>query len=95
MTRTFRLQVPVKPETRKAIEDYAAALGTFPAAAAAQLLEESAPVLVDLTSALRKVHSAPSRALREAQTILHEAAEKADQLTMDLKPKEVGKKKTG
>ena len=87
MTRTYRLQVPLSPEARKAIEEYASALGASPPAAAANLLEESIPALVELTQALKKVQSSPARALKQAAGALHRATEKADQLAMELDPK--------
>ena len=87
MARTYRLQVPMTPETRKVIEDYASALGTSPPGAAANLLEEAVPALVELTSALKMVQSSPARALKEAAGILHRATEEADQVLMDLEPK--------
>ena len=92
MARSYRLQVPLKPETRKAVEEYADALGVSPAAAASNLLEEAAPALVELTSALKSVQGSPARALRHAAGALHKATEKADQMLMELEPQK-GKKR--
>jgi len=87
MARTYRLQVPIKPETRKAIEEFADAMGISPAQAAAQLLEESAPGMIELAAAMRKANQSPSKALRDMANILHKATEQADQLSMELNPK--------
>lgn len=91
--REFRMQVPIDPETRKAIEDYAEVMGMAPSRACAVLLKQAAPGLVELTEAMRKVSSSPARAMREMAQAVQKAAQDADQMAMDLSPKTTGRKK--
>ena len=87
MAKTPRLQVPVKPETRVALDAYAEAIGVGAAAAAGQLLEESAPALTEIAAALRKAKSSPAKALQKAAATLNKATEEADQLSLELNKK--------
>lgn len=93
MPRTYRLQVPIKPETRKALEEFADAMGITVPQAAAQFLEEAAPGIMEMAAAVRKVHQSPSRALKDMADMLGRHIEEADQLAMDLEPKPEGKRK--
>ena len=94
--RTYRLQVPVSPETRTAINRYAEAMGISPARAAEQMLEQVAPSLLDLAAAMEKAKQAPAKGVADMAKALNKAAEKADQMALDLTPKATRKrKKTG
>jgi len=84
MAQTPRIQVPLKPETRAALEQYADAMGLPLSQAAAQLLDQAAPSLLELASALRKAKESPSRAWRESINALNKATERANQIAMDL-----------
>lgn len=91
--RGYRMQVPVDPETRKAIEDYAEVMGVSPARACAVLLRQAAPGLVELTEAMKKASDSPARAIREMADAIHKANSEADQMAMDLTPKTTRRKK--
>lgn len=84
---TKRLQIPVTPETEKAIRDYAEVMGMTVPAACSKLLEQSAPGLVDLTKAMRKAHDSPAKALRDMAKAVHKIAEDADQISLNLAKK--------
>ena len=90
-----RIQVPVSPETEKAIRGYAETMGMSTAAACAQMLEQSAPGLVELTAAMQKAKESPARALREIALAVQKATQDADQLMLDMSPKATRKRKTG
>lgn len=84
MARTHRLQVPVKPETKKVIEEYAQVMGLSTASACGQLLEQSAPGLQELTQALAHAKESPAKALRDMATAVSKATQEADQIVMEL-----------
>ena len=88
-----RIQVPVSPETEKAITDYAGAMGLSKAAACSQMLEQAAPGLVELTHALKKAQQSPHKALQDMAKVLNKATEKADQMALDMEPVKKQRKK--
>lgn len=92
----YKFQPAVTPETEKAIREYAAVMGMKANTAVAQLLEASAPGLVELTEAMRMANQSPARALREMAKAIHKASADADQIALDLTPTATRrKKKTG
>lgn len=86
MARKPKLQVTVKPETQKALQEYADALNVSLSAATGRLLDEAAPSVLDLAHALQKLPEAPARAIREAAQMVHKATRDADQILMELDP---------
>lgn len=93
MARNPKIQVIVTPETKKAIEDYADALNVSVSAATGRLLDEAAPMLVELAHSLRALPKAPAKAMRDAAKMVNRAADDANQMLMDLSPQATGNKK--
>jgi hypothetical protein len=92
----YRIQVPITQETRDAYQSLADAHNGSLAAACEEILEQCAPVALQMANALRTARTAPARAMREAVEILEAQLGNADQMLMDLSPKAtVKKRKTG
>jgi len=94
MARKHRLQIPVSPETLKAIQTYATATGLSVPAACEQQLDNIAPLLVEIAGSLAKAKEAPSRALRQMAKTLERETDKAAQIGLELteKPRRVRKR---
>ena len=92
MPRTRRTQVPISDTALEALQAYATATSSSVPQVAADFLEQAAPQLLELASALNKAKESPARALRETAEMLQRAAAEADQLVLDMAP-EKGKKR--
>jgi len=91
-----RLQVPVSPEVKSMLEDYADASGSSVARVCGDILAETAPIMAELAKTLREAKKAPASAMRQANEMLERHIASAEQGKLDLKPvKTAGKKKTG
>jgi len=88
-----RLQVPVSEETRAALQAYADARGASLAAVCGELLEQTAPTVLEMAKALETAKKAPARALRDMSKAFYREMEKIDQSELDLSPKATGKKR--
>jgi len=87
-----RLQIPVTTETRLALQAYAKAKGCTLPAACSEILEQTAPTVLEMAKALETAKKAPARALRGMSAALYREIEKIDQPELDLKPKKVKKR---
>jgi hypothetical protein len=83
----FRVQVPVSPEMRLAYQALADAQRTSLAAVMAEILEQAAPMVLQIASALETAKTAPSRALREMSDALGDLVGDANQMQMDIEDK--------
>lgn len=92
MSKT-RVHVPMSQETRESFQSLADARNGSLAAACEEILEECAPVAVQMANALRTAKTAPARAVAEAVRALEAQLVDADQILMELTPKATGKKK--
>lgn len=82
--RSKRIALTVQPETKKILDEYAEALGVTTTTAINSVLNETAPVLAELTAALRAAKQAPAAGLRQAKEMLDRAAHDALQTEMPL-----------
>lgn len=87
-----RYQPRVTPETDHAIREYAEIMGMKPNAVVAQMLEQAAPGLVELTNAMRKLQGRPAQGLKDMAKTLEKRAQETQQMAMDLKPRPKRKK---
>lgn len=83
----FRVQVPVSDEMRLAYQALADAQRTSLAAVMAEILEQAAPMVLQIASALETAKTAPTRALREMSDTLDKLAGDANQMQIDLDDK--------
>lgn len=74
-------------ETRDAYQALADARNGSLAAACGEILEECAPVALQMANALNTAKTAPARAMREAVEILEAQLNNADQMLLDMTPK--------
>jgi hypothetical protein len=88
-----RLQVPVAPETERALRLYAEAYGTTVPKATADILNNAAPALVELAQAVAEAKRAPSKGIRDMAAQYRKLNQEADQLLLDMSPKATGKKR--
>lgn len=91
--RQRRIQVPLSPETDKALQEYAEVTGLSMAATCAQLLDQAAPGLKELSAAMRKANEHPAAGIRQMARALEKATQDANQIAMDLKGKKPKKAK--
>jgi hypothetical protein len=82
-----RIQVPLTPEMRKAYQALADAQRTSLAAVCAEVLEQAAPMVVQIANALETAKTVPSRALRDMAGSLERLTGEANQLQIDLEDK--------
>src|SRR5665811_1163893 len=90
-----RIQVPLSPKTRKALQAMADASGSSLAAVCADILEQCAPVSHQMAKALQTARRAPGQAMKDALEALEAALAEGDQIRLDLSPKAKSKKKAG
>lgn len=84
MKRTPRLQVPVSPETHESLRYCSEVTGRSIAAIAAELIQQTAPVMVEMTNALQVAKEAPAAAMRQTLEALDKAMVDANQLKLKL-----------
>lgn len=82
-----RLQIFVEPEIAKILHEHAEALGMTTSQATAKIIEQAAPSLNELTSALRMAQKTPAKAIRHMAKTLQSSVEDADQMILDMEPK--------
>lgn len=89
-----RVYVPMTADTRQSLQALADARNGSLAAVCEELLEQCAPVALQMANALQKAKSAPARGLREAVEVLEAALLEGNQLAMELSPKATRRKYT-
>lgn len=95
MSKT-RVHVPMTQETREAMQAFADARNGSLASVCEEILEQCAPMAIQMANALTLAKTAPAKGMRDAVLALEEQLAHADQMVMDLSPKATGvKKKTG
>jgi hypothetical protein len=91
-----RVYVPMTADTRQSLQALADARNGSLAAVCEELLEQCAPVALQMANALQMAKSAPARGMREALEVLESQLAAADQLMLDMSPKATcSRKKTG
>ena len=85
--------MPISDTAREALEAYAKASNSSVPRVTSELFDQVAPQLLELANALTLAKESPARALRETAELLQRAAAEADQLTLDMAPKKVKKRK--
>ena len=89
-----RLQIMVKPETYKIIQEYSDSMGTSVSRSMAELIEGFSQELSELTHAVNVYKNSPAAGLRHARDTLFMAVEKGEQEALNLsnlKPEKVRK----
>lgn len=83
-------------ETRTSLQALADARNGSLASVCEELLEQCAPITLQMAHALQKAKTAPARAIREMSDVLEQQLAQSDQLLLDMTPKATRKtKKTG
>lgn len=82
-----RIQVPLTDDMREAYQTLADAQRTSLAAVCAEILEQAAPMVRQIASALETAKTAPSRALRDMAGSLEQLTDQANQLQINLEEK--------
>lgn len=83
----IRIQVPVHQEAYAAYKALADAQRTSVAAVCSEILEQAAPAVLQIASALETAKTAPARALRDMSDALGNLVGQADQYQIDLEDK--------
>ena len=65
-----RVHVPMTDETRGLLEAFAEVSGKSIAKVCEEILEETAPVMAELTQAMKMAKTAPAKAMREVNKTL-------------------------
>ena len=87
MSEKTRVFVPMTAETRAAFQAYADAKGTFLAAACGEILQNTAPVALEMANVLERAKEAPVAAMRQASEALDRQMAEINQQKLDLRPK--------
>lgn len=85
--KNTRIQVPLTEDMRQAYQALADAQKTSLAAVCAEILEQAAPMVLQIASALETAKTAPTRALREMADSLDGVLGDANQMQIDLDDK--------
>jgi len=85
--KNARIQVPLTDDMREAYQALADAQRTSLAAVCAEILEQAAPMVRQIASALETAKTAPTRALREMTDSLDRVLGDASQMHMELDEK--------
>lgn len=84
MAKAYRLPVPIKPETRDAIERLANATNASIGATAAQYLDELAPHFLKLAEAFELLKTDPDRGVQLLQKAGFEAQQQLTEQQLSL-----------
>lgn len=98
MAKITRVQIPVSPENLAILQAFAKAQSATVPAVTATLIEQTIPIVIEMTKALELAKTAPAAALRHMTDSYEILVASADQQILDLAPKpraKVRKKKTG
>lgn len=79
-----RIQIPLTGETRAMLQAYADATGSTLARTCSQVLQETAPVMFELSKSIGEARKAPARAIREATELLDRQIADSKQLALDV-----------
>lgn len=85
--KNTRIQVPMTEDMREAYQALADAQRTSLAAVCAEILEQAAPMVRQIASALETAKTAPARALRDMSDALDRVTSDANQLQIKLEDK--------
>lgn len=89
-----RVHVPIDNEARAALQTLADVRRCSLAAICGEMLEQVAPVALDMANALKTAQTAPAKAMRLMNDALDQQLAQADQLKLDMTPKATRKKYT-
>jgi hypothetical protein len=95
MANAYRLPIPMSEETRAAMQALADARNGSMSSVCEEILEQCAPMAIQMANALKTAKQAPAAGMRQAVQALEAELANVDQMVMDLSPKATGKKKAG